>query len=491
VVSQGRGGFHRLDHLGYGCRYKPAQGEATEYEAEMAQLTTTAPAQPRTAFPNLVAPGQQGRPVQRGGGSRVAARVGSTPGRMVVVMLVLLLVGLLAGIAWVIGSSQRSSAASGARTGSGQLAVQAQELYRALSDADATAAIGFLSSGVEPVELRNRYQSDISAATAALAAVASGGSSDKAAIQRISAQLPVYTGLVETARSYNRQGYPVGAAYLREASGLMRGQLLPAAQELYDRETSALGDQRDDAAALPWLALLLGIGLIAGLVWAQLRLSRQTRRTFNVGLVAATLVAVVMVMWNGIAWVAVTAQISSAKKEGSQQAEMLVKARIAALTARGDEALTLVARGSGAPFEKDFKAQIADLVNADGRSGLLDRAKTATTDPAVRESAQNAINDVKSWVKVHETLRQADDDGDSAKALRLAIGTGDESTATIFNHLDGLLASSIRATSAVSDTRGANAADAFTGQTAGGVFLTIVLLAGIAVGYQRRIAEYR
>jgi hypothetical protein len=198
-----------------------------------------------------------------------------------------------------------------------------------------------------------------------------------------------------------------------------------------------------------------------------------------------------MVMWNGIAWVAVAAQNSTAKTEGSQQAEMLVKARIAALTARGDEALTLVARGSGAPFENDFKAQIAGLVNADGRSGLLDRAKTATTDPTVRESTQNAINDVKSWVKVHETLRKADDDGDSAKALRLAIGTGDESTATIFNHLDGLLASSIRATSAVSDTRGANAADAFTGQTAGGVFLTIVLLAGIAVGYQRRIAEYR
>jgi hypothetical protein len=43
----------------------------------------------------------------------------------------------------------------------------------------------------------------------------------------------------------------------------------------------------------------------------------------------------------------------------------------------------------------------------------------------------------------------------------------------------------------VSDQRGADAAGAFGGQTGGGVFLTIVLLAGIAVGYQRRIAEYR
>jgi hypothetical protein len=410
---------------------------------------------------------------------------------MVVVMLVLLLVGLLAGIAWVVGSAQRSSSASGARTGSGQLAVQAQELYRALSDADATAAIGFLSSGVEPVELRNRYQSDIAAATTALAAVANGGTSDRSAIQQISAQLPVYTGLVETARTFNRQGYPVGAAYLREASGLMRGQLLPAAQQLYDRETAALDDERDDAASLPWLALLLGIALVVGLIWAQLRLSRQTHRTLNVGLLAATLVAIIMVLWNGIAWVAVAAQVSLANKEGSQQVELLSKARIAALTARGDEALMLVARGSGTAFEKDYTTQTGLLVNADGKSGLLDRAKTAATDGTVGTSVDNAIADVNSWLTVHNKLLEADHKGDSATAVKLAIGSEPDSAATIFNRLDGLLASSIRATSAVSDARGADAADGFTGQTAGGVFLTLVLLGGIAVGYQRRIAEYR
>jgi hypothetical protein len=410
---------------------------------------------------------------------------------MVVVMLVLLLVSLLAGMTWVIGSAQRSSSASGARTGSGRLAVQAQELYRALSDADAAAAIGFLSNGVEPAELRQRYQSDIAAATAALAAVAGGGGSDRAAIQEISGRLPVYTGLVETARTFNRQGYPVGAAYLREASGLMRGQLLPAAQRLYDRETAALDRERGSAAALPWLALLLGLGLVVGLIWAQVRLSRQSHRTFNIGLLAATLMAVVMVLWNGIAWVAVAAQVSLADRNGSQQAELLSKARIAALTARGDEALTLVARGSGTASEGDYNAQIAALVDANGRSGLLNRAATAATDDGVRSSVRQAIADVNSWLAVHKQIRAADDKGDSTTAVKLAIGGQAGSAAAIFNHLDGLLGSSIRTTSAVSDARGADAADAFTGQRAGGVFLTIVLLAGIAVGYQRRISEYR
>jgi len=33
---------------------------------------------------------------------------------------------------------------------------------------------------------------------------------------------PIYAGEIETARADNRQGFPLGAAYLREASGLMR-----------------------------------------------------------------------------------------------------------------------------------------------------------------------------------------------------------------------------------------------------------------------------
>ena len=68
----------------------------------------------------------------------------------------------------------------------------------------------------------------------------------------MSTQLPVYTGLVETARVYNRQGLPLGAAYLREASGLMRDKLLPAAKQLYRTETGRLADDRDGAAGFPW-----------------------------------------------------------------------------------------------------------------------------------------------------------------------------------------------------------------------------------------------
>src|SRR6266508_4195642 len=442
----------------------------------MALLTAPAPA--RTV---------QRPPAARvGRGRRLVARARSTPGRLTSLMLALLAIGLATGVAGLVGSVQRSSLVDEVRTRSGPLAVQAQELYRSLSDADAAAASAFLSGGVEPPQLRDRYQADIAAASAALAAAAAGTDSDLPALRQLSAQLPVYTGLVETARAYNRLGLPVGAAYLGEASGLMRGQLLPAAQQLYRFETD-----RGGASAVPWLALLLGLVTLAGLVWAQLRLSRQTHRTLNVGLVAATLAGLVMVSWVGTAWVAAASQLHASNREGSAQVELLAGARIAALQARADEALTLVARGTGEVFEKDFTAQLTTLAGPGGTSGVLSRARAAATDPAVRSVLDSAVAEVRSWRTVHQKLRELDDGGSYGEAVKLAIDADTGSTASIFNRVDAALGKTITLTSSAFDRRAARAAGALGGESAAIVVLTILLLAGVAVGFQQRIAEYR
>jgi hypothetical protein len=426
-----------------------------------------------------------------GRGRRLVARTRSTPGRLTLLMLALLAIGLATGVAGLVGSAQRSSLVDEVRARTGPLAVQAQELYRSLSDADATAASAFLAGGVEPAELRDRYQADIAAATAALAAAAAGTGGDLPALHQISAQLPVYTGLVETARAYNRLGLPVGAAYLREASGLMREQLLPAAQQLYRFETDRLGADRGGASAFPWLALLLGALTLAGLVWAQLRLSRQTRRTFNIGLAAATLAGLVMASWIGIAWIAAAGHLHASNRDGSAQVELLARARIAALQARADEALTLVARGTGEAFEKDFISQLTALAGPDGTSGVLGRARAAATDAVVRGMLDTTVAEVRNWRTVHQRLRELDNGGNYAEAVKLAIGTDTGSAASIFNRVDVALSKAITLASAAFDRRAARAADALGGENAAIVVLTILLLAGVAVGFQQRIAEYR
>src|SRR5437870_13097326 len=124
----------------------------------------------------LTAPARSPRP------GRWVARTRSSPGRLTELMLGLAVLGLLAGLAATVGTGQRAGLVEAVATRSGPLTVQAQALYHALSDADATAASAFLSNGVEPPVLRDRYRADLASATAALAAVSEGGATDRSAV---------------------------------------------------------------------------------------------------------------------------------------------------------------------------------------------------------------------------------------------------------------------------------------------------------------------
>src|SRR3954447_4190579 len=77
---------------------------------------------------------------------RIRTAAGTTPGRLTAYLIALTLVVALTGLSAVLGAAQRSSLIDSVANRSGPLAVQAQQLYRSLSDADATAAAAFLTS---------------------------------------------------------------------------------------------------------------------------------------------------------------------------------------------------------------------------------------------------------------------------------------------------------------------------------------------------------
>lgn len=447
-------------------------------------VVTTLPTTPPQRRPTPAAP-RPGLP-RRGLGSRL----NSSPGRLSVMMGVLIALGLLAGIVAVIGVSQRGNLVDSVRTNSGPQTVSAQQLYRSLSDADATAAAAFLSSGAEPADLRSRYQQDIAAASAALAGAEPATAKGRDAVAQLSQSLPVYAGLVETARSYNRLGLPVGAAYLREASTLMRGTLLPAAATLYQEEAARLDDEGHGAAAVPWLALLLVVLTLVALIVVQRSLSRRTRRTLNVGLGAATAAGLALLLWLGISWIGSASHLDTGRKTGSDQVALLAQARIAALQARADEALTLVARGGGGDYEKDFQTNMTALIGSDGNGGLLARARDAATDPVVRHNLADVTDALKVWKQTHTELRAQDDGGDYPAAVSMALDAK-AGTAFRFNQVDTNLDRAIAATSAAFDAQAGRAGGSLRG--AGFAFgaLTLILLVGVAAGLTQRIAEYR
>ncbi|QUF05022.1 hypothetical protein KCV87_02535 [Actinosynnema pretiosum subsp. pretiosum] len=401
----------------------------------------------------------------------------TTPGRLTLLALALAGLSLLVGLLTAQSVQRRTDALSVLADQTEPLAYAAQEVYRAMADADATAASAFLSGGVESPQLRQRYEDDIARASSALSAATdaptrAGPLADE--IDTLAQQLPVYTGLVETARVHNRQGNPVGAAYLREASELMRGTLLPAAHDLHRAQSDATASELAAAGVLPWTELLLGGVLLSALAGAQRYLFLTSNRLLNIGLVVASAASVIALMWSLVASLVVVAD-TGAGQTAARQVDVLAQARITTLSARGDETLALVTRGGGATaYEDGYRRLDGELEE------LLAQAH-----------AGDAGEHHRRWQRAHAMLRAADDRGDWEGAVDLALGTGSEGAASAFDALDrdlvdALVAARTEANGAVASARGA----------LGGAVDVVAFLSAIAAfaclaGVWQRLKEYR
>ena len=400
---------------------------------------------------------------------RVTGLARSTPGRLGLIVVVLVVASLASGWLSTWSVSRHERALEDLATRSEPLSDAAQEVYRALQDADATAASAFLSGGLEPPQLRDRYEADIAQAQAALS-VATASSPDLTAT--LAAQLPVYTGLIETARSNNRQGFPVGAAYLREASGLMRAQLLPAAQELYRAETDRVADAQDEAN-FPLAPVLVALAFVIALVLTQRYLTRKTNRLINVGLVVATGAAALSLLWVTTVSVLVMNDVADSRT-ASKKVDVLAQARIATLTARGEETLTLVARGAGQTYEKNFVAVSEQLENHLEQAKRLD--DTEVVDQAMRHFRQ--------WQQVHQRIREADDAGRYNDAVALIDNP-------FFDSLDQDLVRAIGQARQDFSDEVAVARASLAGTVVGVLVLAVISAVGSTMGLWQRLKEYR
>lgn len=417
----------------------------------------------------------------------------STAGRLFLIGVALVVLALLTGVAGAVEMQQKQSTIDNLIDHREPVAAASQQIYRSLSDADATAASAFLAGGTMPAELRDRYDLDIAAAGANLAkasADVSGVPEADRQVNELSQQLPVYTGLVETARAYNRQGFPAGAAYLREASGLMRTKLLPAAQKLYEIDSARLSESQDDAASVPWISLGLAVVLLGSLIAAQMYLTRRTNRLLNVGLVVATASVVVALVWGSVALLIESSGVSNGREHGSGQVDVIVQARIAALKMRANETLTLVARGDGGEYETEFQ-KLAKQVSGKGDGNLLARAESLADTQESRDLLAAARKNVDDWLGAHKKIRDLDDDGSYQDAVALAIKADKDSAASMFTKLDDNLQKALRDSRQQFADKTSGASKAMTALTPGVGVLALLAAAGVTMGIRERLQEYR
>jgi hypothetical protein len=362
------------------------------------------------------------------------------------------------------------------------LAFAAGRLYTTLSVADAAAATAFIAFA-EPTNVRQRYERAITDAAVGVTR-ASSGLTDEPLMQllnRINAELAVYTGLVETARTNNRAGNVVASSYLSEASALMQSTILPDAQRLYE-ETSARVDAETTASArIPPMVFLivavtLGCGLYSTRWWA-----RRTRRRLNVGFLVGGLAVLVMMVWVGAALVMCIAGSRSAKSPGGSL-ETITTLVITAQQARADETVSLSRQGEDEVRKQSFYQRI-DTIHHQLQEYL------SRPDAIDKNDLQGADQLLARWRQANDRIFAYLTVGNYRAATQVALGSGEDDSTPAFDKLNDELTKTMdQARDQLRDNI-FNAGRGLPSATIGTVVLSVVAAVAVIAGLWPRINE--
>lgn len=321
----------------------------------------------------------------------------------VIVMLLVATLGFVLALNQASGLDRASTRADRVLT--------VMDVRSALLDADGAATNAFLVGGLEPQARRMVYDAAIASAATGLAQLAAGADDDDAAlIAELNADLATYTGLIEAARVNNRQGFPVGAAYLDQGSTLVREQMLASLD-------SVLSIAADDAAAdfgagnLSIVLVVVVLAALVVLVVCQVRLARMTRRRLNPGLAITTVLLLVAFVVGALGATSSATAAGDVRVDSYRPTLAVAQASVLAAEARTLESLTLIKRGSGDAFEVEFVERSNEAIE------LL-------TDIDSRLASR-----LQDWVALHAEIRAVADSGDWEGAVAMAI-TDDEGGAS-------------------------------------------------------------
>jgi len=460
---------------------RPASRESSEVQ----QLSVQSPPAQAQAPAPVAAPVSGPRRFDR-----TLASLRYTPGQLRGLLAVLAALILGAGVTGMTAILAKSAVIEETTSQSGRLSVAALQLYQALSQADATAASSYLTAGTPSDDVNLTYREALRDATVALATAAGEvkTAADTALVAELNTQLPVYTGLVETAKTFNRLGEPVGATYQEQASTLMRDEMLPRANDLQDNALGQLSESREDAEAFPWAAAVLVVLALAALVWTQMWLSRKTNRTFNLGLVGATVLLVGFAGWLATASLASANHTDRSHEDGARPLALLAQAEMTAQQARAEESLILIARAEDQQALERYDENIEELT---GSGGLLEQLEDAFAGDADQtDLIHDAQDAADTWSTGHDEAVKLAREGEFQAAVTLVTGSDEQSMTASFDALNDALTAATRTSADGFVEATGDAQRSLYGAAAGLAILALAALISAAVGIQMRVAEY-
>jgi hypothetical protein len=411
--------------------------------------------------------------------------ISTTPGRILTIGIVLAALGVSSAFATSTTINHRQQVLTTVLNHTEPLAFAAGRLYTTLSVADAAAATAFIAQA-EPRPVRLRYEQAITDASVAVAR-ASSGLTDEPLVQllgKINAELAVYTGLIEIARTNNREGNPVGSSYLSEASGLMQSTILPDAAQLYQATSERVDSETTASTHFPAPVILVVAGTVIFGAFSHRWLARRTRRRINPGLVVGALGILVMVVWVGTALTISTTASRSAKDTAAESLRTVTNVAITAQQARADETLSLIRRGDEEIRKQSFYQRI------DSMHQQIDQYM-ARPDAVDKPDLQGADQLLVRWRQANDRINSYISVGNYRSATQVALGSAEDDSTPAFDKLEDALGKAMTQSRAHLRNDVINARSGLSGAQVGGVVLSLGAAIAVALGLWPRLKEYR
>jgi hypothetical protein len=416
--------------------------------------------------------------------------VASTPARLSLLRAVFIVLALVFAVVGAFGVNRRANAINEVRTASRQL-LALQDIQVRIVHADAIASSSYLRSGQEDPAQRTAYLDEIAKSGDGLVAVsAAATAADLEQLSAASRLLGSYVGLVEQARANNRQGFPVGAAYQRQANGIVSNadpdtpDIVSSLRAVEESQRTQINHSLASAhRAGIWLHVtgwLLFIALAVGSWW----LWRTFRRVLNLPIAIALLALFLLLLIGGVKQAGAASDADDAVGTQLAGADKAAQARAAAFEARSQEALTLINRGNGAANEVNW--QLGNDIVTREISGGLGSDNGLTSD---------ALTAYTSYSDAHIEIRALDNAGNWDQAVAVSLGAQTTSngvdSAVAFDGFDQAVGKIATTEGSAASARLSSAVNPL-GSLRNLVFLAGLIIAVLAaLGCGQRLKEYR
>jgi hypothetical protein len=217
------------------------------------------------------------------------------------------------------------------------------------------------------------------------------GEAQAAPLRALQASLPFYEEALAEARASGSNAWLI-ARRMAWASRVNRLMAVPQAEALVAANAGPLEQRYANYRAGPVadgvFACMGFVGLIGALIWSQVWLARRVRRTVNVPLAAATLIAVLTALWFGSAVIGEREAIRTAKADAYDSLSVLYQAKAAASAIRADFARWLQ--------DPSTRVESAASITADERALIAPDTALGTQRDSTLNALDRALRDEES-----------------------------------------------------------------------------------------------